>query len=91
MSTSEPARVSVRILEKEYFVACPHEERAALLESGLRPFGLGQECDCARISLRSRKSAPGSDGRELAFRQQFPAANQTWHQDCFRYFTRGNR
>ena len=33
MSTSEPARVSVRILEKEYFVACPHEERAALLDA----------------------------------------------------------
>ncbi len=31
---SEPAaRVSVRILEKEYFVACPHEERADLLDS----------------------------------------------------------
>ena len=33
MSASEPARVSVRILEKEYFVACPHEERAALLDA----------------------------------------------------------
>src|SRR5580698_7558855 len=33
MSTAEPARVSVRILEKEYFVACPHEERAALLDA----------------------------------------------------------
>ena len=32
MST-EAARVSVRILEKEYFVACPHEERAALLDA----------------------------------------------------------
>jgi cell division protein ZapA len=30
---SEAARVSVRILEKEYFVACPHEERADLLDS----------------------------------------------------------
>jgi cell division protein ZapA len=30
---SESARVSVRILEKEYFVACPHEERADLLDS----------------------------------------------------------
>jgi cell division protein ZapA len=27
------ARVSVRILEKEYFVACPYDERAALLDS----------------------------------------------------------
>ncbi|MCU0760414.1 MAG: cell division protein ZapA [Steroidobacteraceae bacterium] len=27
------ARVSVRILEKEYFVACPHEERSDLLDS----------------------------------------------------------
>ncbi|HEY4340181.1 MAG TPA: cell division protein ZapA [Steroidobacteraceae bacterium] len=33
MSTTEPARVSVRILEKEFFVACPHEERAALLDA----------------------------------------------------------
>ncbi len=33
MSASEPARVSVRILEKEYFVACPYEERSALLDS----------------------------------------------------------
>jgi len=33
VSPAEPARVSVRILEKEYFVACPYEERAALLDS----------------------------------------------------------
>jgi cell division protein ZapA len=33
MSSTEPARVSVRILEKEFFVACPHEERAALLDA----------------------------------------------------------
>jgi cell division protein ZapA len=33
MSPSEPARVSVRILEKEYFVACSYEERSALLDS----------------------------------------------------------
>jgi cell division protein ZapA len=33
MSPSEPARVSVRILEKEYFIACPYEERSALLDS----------------------------------------------------------
>ncbi len=33
MSEREVARVSVRILEKEYFVACPYEERAALLDS----------------------------------------------------------
>ena len=30
---SEPARVTVRILEKEYFITCPQEERPALLES----------------------------------------------------------
>jgi cell division protein ZapA len=29
----EPARVSVRILEKEYFIACPYEERSALLDA----------------------------------------------------------
>lgn len=28
-----PARVSVRILEKEYQIACPAEERSALLDS----------------------------------------------------------
>ena len=33
MSQGDPARVSVRILEKEYFVSCPHDERAALLDS----------------------------------------------------------
>ncbi len=33
MSDNELARVSVRILEKEYFVACPHEERSDLLDS----------------------------------------------------------
>ena len=33
MSQSDPARVSVRILEKEYFVSCPYDERAALLDS----------------------------------------------------------
>ncbi len=33
MSTQDSARVSVRIMEKEYVVACPYEERAALLDS----------------------------------------------------------
>lgn len=33
MTEREPARVSVRILEKEYFVACPYEERSDLLDS----------------------------------------------------------
>ncbi len=33
MSPSEPARVSVRIMEKEYIIACPYEERSALLDS----------------------------------------------------------
>jgi len=31
--TTDVSRVSVRILEKEYHVACPAEERAALLDS----------------------------------------------------------
>ena len=30
---AEPARVSVRIMEKEYVVACPYEERSALLDA----------------------------------------------------------
>jgi len=29
----EPARVSVRILEKEYAMVCPYEDRSALLDS----------------------------------------------------------
>ena len=33
MKPQDQARVSVRILEKEYFVACPYEERSALLDS----------------------------------------------------------
>lgn len=33
MSPPEQARVSVRILEKEYFISCPYEERSALLDS----------------------------------------------------------
>lgn len=33
MSEKEPAQVTVRILEKEYFIACPQDERAALLDS----------------------------------------------------------
>ena len=33
MSRGEPARVSVRIMEKEYIVACPYEERSALLDA----------------------------------------------------------
>jgi len=33
MSPQEPARVSVRIMEKEYVVACPYEERSALLDA----------------------------------------------------------
>jgi cell division protein ZapA len=31
--TTDASRVSVRILEKEYHVACPADERAALLDS----------------------------------------------------------
>jgi cell division protein ZapA len=30
---SDQARVSVRIMEKEYMVACPYEERSALLDA----------------------------------------------------------
>jgi cell division protein ZapA len=33
MSEREPTRVTVRILEKEYFVACPPDERDDLLDS----------------------------------------------------------
>ena len=29
----ETARINVRILDKDYLVACPHEERSALLDS----------------------------------------------------------
>jgi cell division protein ZapA len=31
--SQDPARVSVRIMEKEFVVACPYEERAALLDA----------------------------------------------------------
>lgn len=31
--SSDPARVSVRILDRDYVVACPHEERPALLDA----------------------------------------------------------
>ena len=33
MSQQDPARVSVRIMEKEFVVACPYEERSALLDA----------------------------------------------------------
>jgi len=33
MSHPEQARVSVRIMEKEFVVACPYEERSALLDA----------------------------------------------------------
>ena len=33
MSEKEPATVTVRILDKEYFVCCPPDERADLLDS----------------------------------------------------------
>ena len=33
VDSREPARVSVRILEKEYAMVCPYEERSALLDS----------------------------------------------------------
>jgi len=33
VSHAEPARVSVRIMEKEYVVACAYEERSALLDA----------------------------------------------------------
>ena len=32
-SSREPSRVSVRILEKEYAMVCPYEDRSALLDS----------------------------------------------------------
>jgi cell division protein ZapA len=31
--SQDPARVSVRILDRDYVVACPHEERPALLDA----------------------------------------------------------
>jgi cell division protein ZapA len=33
VSDKDPAHVTVRILEKEYFVSCPQDERADLLDS----------------------------------------------------------
>jgi cell division protein ZapA len=33
VSREDQARVSVRILEKEYLIACPYDERAALLDA----------------------------------------------------------
>ena len=33
MSREDQARVSVRIMEKEYVVACPYDERSALLDA----------------------------------------------------------
>ncbi len=33
MSSQDQARVSVRIMEKEYVVACPYDERTALLDA----------------------------------------------------------
>jgi cell division protein ZapA len=33
VSEKEPAQVTVRILEKEYFVSCPQDERTDLLDS----------------------------------------------------------
>ena len=33
MTHQDQARVSVRIMEKEYVVACPYEERSALLDA----------------------------------------------------------
>jgi cell division protein ZapA len=33
LSSQDQARVSVRILEKDYTIACPYEERSALLDS----------------------------------------------------------
>ncbi len=31
--SQDPARVSVRILDRDYMIACPHEERPALLDA----------------------------------------------------------
>ena len=33
MTQQDQARVSVRIMEKEYLIACPYEERSALLDA----------------------------------------------------------
>jgi len=33
VSDKEPAHVTVRILDKEYFISCPQDERADLLDS----------------------------------------------------------
>jgi len=33
MSHQDQARVNVRIMEKEYVIACPYEERSALLDA----------------------------------------------------------
>ena len=33
MTQQDQARVSVRIMEKEYLIACPYDERSALLDA----------------------------------------------------------
>jgi cell division protein ZapA len=33
VTQQDPARVSVRIMEKEYLIACPYDERSALLDA----------------------------------------------------------
>ena len=37
MTHQDQARVSVRIMEKEFVVACPYDERSALLATSAKP------------------------------------------------------
>ncbi len=53
--SQDTARVSVRIMEKEYVVACPYEERAALLDAAEFLNGRMREIrDTGKVAGRDR-------------------------------------
>ena len=56
----EAARINVRILDKDYLIACPHDERSALLDSA-ELLRVARECARMRVALKR-----GDDAEELA-------------------------
>ena len=62
--SQDQARVSVRIMEKEYVVACPYDERAALLDAA----------EFLKVKDREAKAERGAGQRVRALRERVEGA-----------------
>ena len=81
MSIQDQARVSVRIMEKEYVVSCPYEERSALLDAAeylnsrmreIRDSGkvVGLDRVAVMVALNMANELLQSRGRDVRFENE---------------------